>query len=66
MFVFGIAALIPLVFSFQKASHTPLQLQMRNSHMLPIQAACPGKMINYRRRVLSYYDNKRLRKVYYY
>ena len=41
-------------------------IQMRNSHTLPIQAACHGKMINYQRRVLSYYDNKRLWKVYYY
>jgi len=36
-FKFGIAALIPLVFYFQKSSHTPL-LQMCNSHMLPLQA----------------------------
>ena len=53
MFVFGIAALIPLVFSFQKASyihHCSCRLQMRNSHTLPIQAACHGKM-NYQWRV---------------
>ena len=34
---FGIAAFIPLVFSFQKSSHTPL-LHMHNSHTLPLQA----------------------------
>jgi len=33
---FGIAALMPSLFSFQKSSPMP----MRNSHMLPLQATC--------------------------